>query len=113
MTLKSAQLNYPVHEKEMLAIIHALQKWRVNLLGSEFYVYTDHKTLENFNKQKDLSHRQARWMEFLSQYDCKIIYVKGEDNTAADALSRTDFTEMGKAESAAHEPWDKCADNKD
>jgi hypothetical protein len=113
MTLKSAQLNYPVHEKEMLAIIHALQKWRVNLLDSEFYVYTDHKTLENFDKQKDLSHRQARWMEFLSQYDCKIIYVKGEDNTAADALSRTDFTETGDAESAAHEPWDECADDKD
>jgi hypothetical protein len=113
MTLKSAQLNYPVHEKEMLAIIRALQKWRVDLLGSEFYVYTDHKTLENFDKQKDLSRRQARWMEFLSQYDCKIIYVKGEDNSAADALSRTDFTEMCDAEAAAHEPWDECADDKD
>ena len=55
MTFKGAQLNYPVHEKEMLAIIRALMKWRVNLLGVPFLVYTDHKTLENFHIQHDLS----------------------------------------------------------
>ena len=66
MTLKGAQLNYPVHEKEMLAVIRALTKWRVDLLGVPFLVYTDHKTLENFNTQRDLSRRQARWMEFMS-----------------------------------------------
>ena len=88
MTFKGAQLNYPVHEKEMLAIIRALTKWRVDLLGVPFLIYTDHKTLENFHLQRDLSRRQARWMEFMSQYDAKIIYVKGEDNTVVDALSR-------------------------
>jgi len=88
MTFKGAQLNYPVHEKEMLAIIRALTKWRVDLLGVPFLVYTDHKTLENFHLQRDLSRRQARWMEFMSQYNVKIVYVKGEDNTVADALSR-------------------------
>ncbi len=46
--LKGAQLNYPVHEKELLAIVRACQKWRADLLGSRFEVYTDHKTLENF-----------------------------------------------------------------
>ena len=88
MTFKGADLNYPVHEKELLAIIRALKKWRVDLLGSPFFIYTDHKTLENFNTQKDLSRRQARWMELMSQYNAKIIYVKGGDNTVADALSR-------------------------
>jgi len=88
MTFKGAELNYPVHEKEMLAIICALTKWKVDLLGVPFLIYTDHKTLENFHIQRDLSRRQARWMEFMSQYDAKIIYVKGEDNTVADALSR-------------------------
>ncbi|KAJ3491011.1 hypothetical protein NLJ89_g11382 [Agrocybe chaxingu] len=73
MTFKGAELNYPVHEKELLAIIRALKKWR---------------TLENFQRQKDLSCRQARWMEFMSQYDFKIIYVQGEANSVADALSR-------------------------
>ena len=55
MMFKGAQLNYPVHENEILAIIRALTKWRVDLLGVPFLVYTDHKTLENFHIQRDLS----------------------------------------------------------
>jgi hypothetical protein len=46
--LNDAQKNYPVHKKEMLALVHTLKKWRSNLLGSCFTVYTDHCTLENF-----------------------------------------------------------------
>jgi hypothetical protein len=57
---KGAELNYPVHEKELLAIIRALGKWRTDLLGYTFEVWTDHKTLEHFNTQCDLSRRQAR-----------------------------------------------------
>jgi hypothetical protein len=82
------ELNYPVHEKELLAIVHALKKWRVDLLGLHFTVYTDHRTLENFDRQKDLSHRQAHWQEFLSQYNMDIKYIPGDMNTVADALSR-------------------------
>ena len=85
---KGAELNYPVHEKELLAIIQALAKWRTDLLGYTFEVWTDHKTLEHFGTQRDLSRRQARWMEFLSQYDATIHYLPGEMNCAADALSR-------------------------
>lgn len=88
MTFKNAELNYPVHEKELLAIMRALKKWRADLIGVPFQIYTDHKTLQNFSHQRDLSRRQARWMEFFSQYDGHIVYVKGEDNTVADALSR-------------------------
>lgn len=73
MTLKGAQLNYPVHEKELLAVIRALIKWQVDLLGVPFLVYTDHKMLEIFNVQKDLLRQQARWMELMSQYDAKIV----------------------------------------
>ncbi|OJT04974.1 Transposon Ty3-G Gag-Pol polyprotein [Trametes pubescens] len=86
--LRAAELNYPVHEKELLAIVRALKKWRVDLLGVPFTVYTDHRTLENFHKQRDLSRRQARWQEFLAQYVFDIQYVRGEDNVVADALSR-------------------------
>ncbi len=93
MQLSGAQLNYPVHEKELLAIICALKKWRTDLLGSSFEVYTDHRTLENFNKQQDLSRRQAHWMELMSQYDFSISYICGEDNTVADALSCLPVTE--------------------
>jgi hypothetical protein len=49
MQLKGAEKNYPVHEKELLAVICALKKWRSDLISSEFFVYTDHHTLENFN----------------------------------------------------------------
>jgi hypothetical protein len=87
-SFKGAELNYPVHEKELLAIVRALAKWRSELLGYEFQVWTDHRTLEHFNTQRDLSRRQARWMELLSQYDATIHYLPGESNCAADALSR-------------------------
>jgi hypothetical protein len=88
MQLKGAEKNYPVHEKELLAIIRALKKWHSDLLGTHFYVYTDHRTLKNFDAQKDLSHHQLRWQEFLSQYDVTITYIRGEDNTVTDALSQ-------------------------
>ena len=77
MQLKGAEKNYPVHEKELLAIIRALKKWRSDLLGTQFLVYTDHRTLEIFNTQKDLSRRQLQWQEFLSQYDMSITYIHG------------------------------------
>ena len=86
--LKGAELNYPVHEKELLAIVRALKKWRFELLGTPFKVFTDHRTLTNFAEQRDLSRRQARWQELLAQYDFEIVYVPGEKNTVADALSR-------------------------
>jgi hypothetical protein len=86
--LSQAKRNYPTHEKEMLAIVRALKRFRPDLLGTRFYVYTDHQTLECFQGQRDLSRRQARWQEFLAEYDFEVVYVKGGDNTVADALSR-------------------------
>jgi hypothetical protein len=97
--LHGTELNYPVHEKELLAILRALKKWRSDLLGSHIHVYMDHRTLLNFNNQKDLSRRQARWQEYMSQFEISFVYIRGEDNTVADALSRlehkvemTDYT---------------------
>ena len=58
MQLGTAEKNYPIHEKELLMIVRALKKWWSDLLGSEFVVYTDHRTLENFNTQWDLSRCQ-------------------------------------------------------
>ncbi|KAF7785204.1 hypothetical protein Agabi119p4_1369 [Agaricus bisporus var. burnettii] len=89
---KNAELNYPVHKKELFAIICALQKWRADLLGIPLTVLTDHRTLECFQTQKHLSRQQARWTELLQQYDFDIVYIKGSENAVADALSRTTFT---------------------
>jgi hypothetical protein len=88
MQLKGPEKNYPVHEKELLAIIHALKKWWADLLGIPIYIYMDHWTLQNFDTQRDLSRQQLRWQEFLLQYDMTMIYIPGEDNTVADVLFR-------------------------
>lgn len=99
--LKDAELNYTIHEKELLAVVRALRKWKSDLIGCPFYVYTDHKTLLNFHTQRDMSRRQARWMEELSIYDCKFVYVKGDDDTVVDALSRFPFTSLSSSEIAS------------
>lgn len=82
------ELNYPVHEKELLAIIRAHVKWRTDLLGYNFEVWTNHHTHEHFGTQCDLSHHQVCWIEFLSQYDATIHYLSGEKNTVVDTLLR-------------------------
>ena len=61
--LKGAELNYTVHEKKLLIILRVLKKWRVNLLRESFTVFTDHRTLTKFKKQKDLSQCQSYWQE--------------------------------------------------
>ena len=65
LQLNAAEQNYPVHEKELLAIVHAIKKWCSDLLGSRITVYTNHYTFKNFSTQKDLSHRQLCWQELM------------------------------------------------
>lgn len=116
MTFKGAELNYPMHEKEMLAIIRALKKWQSDLFSCSFTIFTDHKTLENFDSQPDLSHRQACWMEFMSQFNVKIVYIKGDNNTVADALSHlptTSVTDSTAMIDAAQTPHEYCPDDDD
>ena len=111
MQLGSAEKNYPIHEKELLAIVRALKKWCSNLLGTEFFVYTDHHTLENFNTQHDLSQCQLQWQEFMSQYEMNIIYICGEDNCVVDALSRVPegaFPGEGLNNSLSLTPHEAC-----
>lgn len=86
--LTPAEKNYPTHEKEQLAIITALREWRHYLLGTHIKIETDHMSLKYLQTQPNLSNRQARWQELLSQYDFEIIYKSGKQNTIADALSR-------------------------
>ena len=67
--LSAAELNYPTHEKELLAIVHAIKVWRPYLEGKTFTVETDHASLEYIKSQYQLSCRQARWMELLQAND--------------------------------------------
>ena len=88
--LHGAELNYQIHDKELMAIIEALKEWRPYLCGAKHQVqiYTDHKNLTYFATRQQLSQRQTRWVEFLAPYDIKINYIKGSENARADALSR-------------------------
>ena len=95
--LSPAERNYSTHEKEQLAIIYALREWRHHLLGSPIKIETDHCSLKYFQTQPNLSQRQARWSEFMSQFDYQIIYLPGKQNIVADALSRRrDWNEQGE-----------------
>lgn len=88
--LSPAELNYDVHDKELLAIVEVFKQWRVYLEGSKYpvKVWTDHKNLTSFTTTKILNRRQVRWSEELSAYNFTITYRKGSENTRADALSR-------------------------
>ena len=83
-----AETRYPVHDKEMLAVVYALKKWRHYLLGTHTSVVTDHKSLEYFATQPHLNQRQTRWMGLLAEYGHTIQHRAGKLNAVADALSR-------------------------
>ena len=89
-TMIPAELNYFIHDKELLAIARALEEWEPELLSSQelFVVVTDHRALEYFMTKQKLNARQARWAEYLSRFNFKITYRLGCENWAADALSR-------------------------
>ncbi|KAG2908902.1 hypothetical protein PC118_g22402 [Phytophthora cactorum] len=87
--LKPAERNYPVHDKELLAMKYALAKFRVYLLGSgPFVVYTDHASLRTAVKSPHISQRMARWLSFFAEYDFRVEYKPKRLNVVADALSR-------------------------
>jgi hypothetical protein len=88
--LKGAELNYPVHDKELMAVVEAFKEWKVYLIGArhQITVYSDHHNLIHFTTTKELNGRQARWSQFLSEFDFVITYRKGTANVKADLLSR-------------------------
>ncbi|KAG2801170.1 hypothetical protein PC112_g20156 [Phytophthora cactorum] len=87
--LKAAEKNYPVHDKELLAMKYALVKFRVYLLGSKpFVIYTDHASLRTAAQSPRLSQRMARWLSFFAEYNFEVKYKPGRLNVVVDALSR-------------------------
>src|SRR6266481_2396315 len=83
----SAQQNYCTHEHESIAILEALIKWEDKLLGQKFVIVTDHKSLEYFETQPNLSSCQTRWWEYISQFNFTIQHVDGMSNRVVDCLS--------------------------
>jgi hypothetical protein len=87
--LQGAELNYPTHEKELLAIKNALQKWHHYVEnGLPITIITDHDSLKYMNTVQNPSKRLARWVEEFQQYNLIIKYRPGKEATVPDALSR-------------------------
>src|SRR6267154_1965864 len=89
-TLTPPELNYDTHDKELLAIYEAFHSWRHYLEGSSspIDVVTDHKNLEYFATTKLLSRRQARWSEYLHQFNLAVRFRPGKLGAKPDALTR-------------------------
>jgi hypothetical protein len=95
--LKNHERNYLTHDLKLAAVVFALKIWRHYLYGSKCEVYTDHKSHKYIFTQKDMNMRQRRWIEFIKDYDCCILYHPGKANVVADALSRKSQSEASNS----------------
>ncbi|KAM7486464.1 hypothetical protein LguiA_002473 [Lonicera macranthoides] len=86
--LSGAALNYPTYDKEMYALVRALETWQHYLRPKEFVIHTDHESLKYLKGQQKLNKRHAKWVEFIETFPYVIKYKQGRENVVADALSR-------------------------
>jgi hypothetical protein len=85
--LQKHEKNYPTHDLELAAVVHALKIWRHYMIGNKCKIFTDHKSLKYIFTQKELNLRQRRWLELIKDYDLEIQCHPGKENVVADALS--------------------------
>jgi hypothetical protein len=86
--LRRHEQNYPTHDLELAAVVHALKMWRHYLMGTHCNIFTYHKSLKYIFAQADLNMRQRRWLELIKDYDMEVHYHPGKANVVADALSQ-------------------------
>jgi hypothetical protein len=90
-TLTGLQLNYATTEKELLAVVFAIEMFRPYLVGAKVIVYTDHAALKYLLMKKDAKPRLIRWILLLQEFDLETRGKKGVENSVADHLSRLQF----------------------
>jgi RNase H-like domain found in reverse transcriptase len=85
-----AEQNYEIYDKEMLAIVRALEDWCHYLEGllQSFDIISDHRNLEYWRTAQNLTQRQAWWSLYLSRFDFHLTHKPSTTNTQADPLSR-------------------------
>ena len=86
--LLDREMNYPTIEREALAIVFAVGKFRQYLFGTNFVIQTDHKPLSILQAKPCPSGRLSRWALFLQEFQFQVQYISGSDNCLADSLSR-------------------------
>ncbi|XP_071909695.1 uncharacterized protein [Coffea arabica] len=96
--LNGAALNYSTYDKELMALVRALQTWQHYLRPREFVLHTDHESLKHIKSQDKLSKRHARWITFIDSFTFVIKYKTGKTNVVADALSRSHPQTDGQTE---------------
>ena len=99
-SLSPVKRNYKIHDKEMLAIVQALEEWRHFVEGAEHRckIWTDHKNLEYFMSAKKLNCWQARWSFLLAQFDFIMHHQPGKSMGKTDALSHHSDHHSGSAD---------------
>ena len=86
--LKKHEENYPTHDLELAAVVHALKILRHYLIGNKCEIFTNHKSLKYIFTQPDLNLRQRKWLELIKDYDLCVQYHLEKANVVEDALSR-------------------------
>jgi len=88
--MQPAERNYEIYDKELLAIVDTLTKWRQYLLDAKepFEVWTDHENLKYVREPHKLNGRQARWYLKLQDYGFTLKHIPRKTNTKVDILSR-------------------------
>ena len=86
--LSGAALKYPTYDKELYALVRALETWQHYHWPKEFVIHIDHESLKHLKGQHKLNKRHAGWMEFVETFPYVIRYKQGKENIVAYALSR-------------------------
>ena len=91
---KPAEINYIIYEKELLAIINGLKRFKIYLASDKFLIRTDNQAVKDFlkSKKREENPRRINWFNFVSQFPFEIEYIKGSNNVLADFLSRESET---------------------
>ena len=102
-------------EKELLAVVYALEKFRPYILGSKIVIYTDHAALKYLFSKNDAKPRLIRWVLLLQEFDLEIKNKKGRENSVADHLSCLQISRTGDISDSfpdehlvalsSHAPW--------